>query len=177
MKIRRRDFFPLAGAGLLAGYAGWEGVRSRRNAPAGPSPVVVVKASSYSEDLAQRILQGVRECGLDVRGRKSCSSRIWSSSIRQYLHQYRRFRGRRRLRSLPVAGRLRGHHWRRPRSSPRYLFARRDGALPGNLEIRRSVRRSEPRRCEPRPRSSPTATRSIFPIPRCGPIWWFRWPR
>jgi len=70
VKIRRRDFFPLAGAGLLAGYAGWEGVRSRRNAIAGPSPVVVLKASSYSDDLAQRMLQGVRECGLDVRDQK-----------------------------------------------------------------------------------------------------------
>ena len=70
MKIRRRDFIPLAGAGLLAGYAGWEGVRSRRNSPAGPSPVVVLKASSYSDDLAQRILQGARECGVDVRGQK-----------------------------------------------------------------------------------------------------------
>jgi uncharacterized protein (DUF362 family) len=70
MKIKRRDFFPLAGAGLLAGYAGYEGMRSRRNSPAGPSPVVVLKASSYSDDLAQRILRGVRECGLDVRGQK-----------------------------------------------------------------------------------------------------------
>ncbi len=70
MKINRRDFFPLAGAGLLAGYAGWEGVRSRRPSFANTSPVVVLKASSYSEDLAQRILQGVNECGLDVRGKK-----------------------------------------------------------------------------------------------------------
>jgi len=70
VKIRRRDFFPIAGAGLMAGYAGWEGFRSRRNAIAGPSPVVVVKASSYSDDLAQRMLQGVRECGLDVRDQK-----------------------------------------------------------------------------------------------------------
>jgi len=70
VKIRRRDFFPLAGAGLLAGYAGWEGVRSRRNSPAGPSPVAIVKASSYTDDLAERILQGVRECGLDVRDQK-----------------------------------------------------------------------------------------------------------
>ena len=54
----------------MAGYAGWEGFRSRRNAIAGPSPVVVVKASSYSDDLAQRMLQGVRECGLDVRDQK-----------------------------------------------------------------------------------------------------------
>jgi len=70
MKIRRRDFFPLAGAGLLAGYAGWEGARSRRNLPAGSSPVAIIKASSYSDDLAERILKGVRECGLDVRGQK-----------------------------------------------------------------------------------------------------------
>jgi len=54
----------------MAGYAGWEGFRSRRNSLAGPSPVVVLKASSYSDDLAQRILQGVRECGLDVRDQK-----------------------------------------------------------------------------------------------------------
>jgi uncharacterized protein (DUF362 family) len=54
----------------LAGYAGWEGARSRRNAPKGPSPVAVIKASSYSDDLAQRILRGVRECGLDVRDQK-----------------------------------------------------------------------------------------------------------
>ena len=70
MKFKRRDFFPLAGAGLLAGYAGWQGARSRRNLPPGPSPVVVLKATSYSDDLAQRMLQGVRECGLDVRGQQ-----------------------------------------------------------------------------------------------------------
>ena len=70
MKIKRRDFFPLAGAGIIAGYAGWEGLRSRLEAPTGRSPVVVLKAPSYSVDLAQRILQGVRECGLDVRDRK-----------------------------------------------------------------------------------------------------------
>lgn len=70
MKIKRRDFFPLAGAGIIAGYAGWEGLRTRLDAPPGRSPVVVLKAPSYSADLAQRILQGVRECGLDVRDRR-----------------------------------------------------------------------------------------------------------
>ena len=70
MKMRRRDFIPLASAGLMAGYAGWEGLRSRHYALSGSSPVVVLKASSYSEDLAQRILQGVRACGLNVRGQK-----------------------------------------------------------------------------------------------------------
>jgi uncharacterized protein (DUF362 family) len=70
MKIKRRDFFPIAGAGLMAGYAGWEAIRSPRPSLANTSPVVVLKASSYSEDLAQRILQGVNQCGLDVRGKK-----------------------------------------------------------------------------------------------------------
>jgi uncharacterized protein (DUF362 family) len=70
MKLRRRDFFPLAGAGIMAGYAGWEGIRSRWPSIPGPSPVVVVKASSYSVELAQRILEGVRECGLDVRDQR-----------------------------------------------------------------------------------------------------------
>ena len=70
MKIKRRDFFPLAGAGIIAGYAGWEGLRSRLQPAAAPSPVVVLKASSYSDDLAQRILQGVRECGLNVRDKR-----------------------------------------------------------------------------------------------------------
>lgn len=70
MKIKRRDFFPLAGAGIIAGYAGWEGLRSRLQPAGAPSPVVVLKASSYSDDLAQRILQGVRECGLNVRDKR-----------------------------------------------------------------------------------------------------------
>jgi uncharacterized protein (DUF362 family) len=32
--------------------------------------VAVVKASSYSDDLAQRMIAGIRECGLEVRGLK-----------------------------------------------------------------------------------------------------------
>jgi uncharacterized protein (DUF362 family) len=70
MKISRRNFFPVAAVGAMAGYAGWEGLRSRRQQSSGPSPVVVLKASSYSADLAQSILRGVRECGLDVRDKK-----------------------------------------------------------------------------------------------------------
>jgi len=30
--------------------------------------VAIVKASSYSEDLVKRMLEGIRACGLDVRG-------------------------------------------------------------------------------------------------------------
>lgn len=70
MKLRRRDFIPLVSTGIVAGYAGLEGLRQRRFAPPGPSPVMVLKASSYSGDLAELILRGVRECGLDVRDQK-----------------------------------------------------------------------------------------------------------
>ncbi len=71
MSLRRRDLFPLTGAGVMAGYAGWKGLTAPRPRLAGSSSsVVVVKAPSYSGDLAARILAGVRECGLDVRGKR-----------------------------------------------------------------------------------------------------------
>lgn len=70
MKIDRRSFLPLAGAGLLAGYADWRYEKSRPRPPAGKSPVVIIRARSYSTELAQRMLDGVKQCGLDVRGRK-----------------------------------------------------------------------------------------------------------
>ena len=70
MKMKRRDFFPLAGAGLLAGYASWEAKKTPQRKLPGRSPIAVVKASSYSDDLAGRILEGIRQCGLDVTGRK-----------------------------------------------------------------------------------------------------------
>jgi uncharacterized protein (DUF362 family) len=69
-RFTRRDFIPLAGAGLIAGYAGWQAKKSRPQRLPGPSPVAVVKASSYSDDLVSRMVEGIRECGLDVRGRK-----------------------------------------------------------------------------------------------------------
>lgn len=70
MKITRRDFIPLAGVGLLAGYAGIQGARAKPRRIAGKSPVAVVKAASYADDLETRMLQGIRECGLDVRGKR-----------------------------------------------------------------------------------------------------------
>ena len=36
----------------------------------GRPSVAVVKAASYSADLVSRMLEGIRECGLDVRGKK-----------------------------------------------------------------------------------------------------------
>jgi uncharacterized protein (DUF362 family) len=67
--ISRREFLPLAGAGLLSGYAGFKGGRQGQKRT-GSSAVAIVKAPSYSGDLVSRILEGVRECGLDVRGMK-----------------------------------------------------------------------------------------------------------
>jgi uncharacterized protein (DUF362 family) len=70
MKFKRRDFIPLAGAGLLAGYAGLESRKKAQSRLTGTSPVAVVKAASYSDDLVSRMLQGIRACGLDVRGQR-----------------------------------------------------------------------------------------------------------
>lgn len=70
MNISRRDFLPVAAASLLSGYAGFKGgtpkISRKRESPA----VAIVKAATYSEDLASRILEGVRACALDVTGQK-----------------------------------------------------------------------------------------------------------
>ncbi len=71
--MNRREFLPLAGAGVLSGYAGWRGGRKEKKEQLAPPPetaaVAVVKAASYRDDLAGRILEGVRACKLDVRGK------------------------------------------------------------------------------------------------------------
>jgi uncharacterized protein (DUF362 family) len=69
MNPNRRELLAVAGASVLAGYAGFRGAdppRLRKKS----SAVAVVKAASYSDDLVKRMLEGVRECGLDVRGLK-----------------------------------------------------------------------------------------------------------
>ncbi len=70
MSVTRRDFLPIAGASLLSGYAGLEGGKPKPRGNRPSSAVAIVKASSYSDELAQRILEGVRACGLDVTGQK-----------------------------------------------------------------------------------------------------------
>ena len=71
MNASRREFLTIAGAAALAGYAGYKGAKPQPVLPALPSQAVaVVKASSYSDDLASRMLAGIRECGLEVRGKK-----------------------------------------------------------------------------------------------------------
>ncbi len=72
MKISRRDLLAGSGVAALGGYAAWDGSRRRAAAlPPAPSTaaVAVVKASSYSAALTQRILEGIRACGLNVRGK------------------------------------------------------------------------------------------------------------
>jgi uncharacterized protein (DUF362 family) len=70
LKTTRRDFLPVAGASLLAGVAGFEGAKPPEISRPESSAVTIVKARSYSDDLVKRMLEGIRECELDVRGLK-----------------------------------------------------------------------------------------------------------
>ena len=80
MNSGRREFLAVAGAAAVAGYAGFRGGRS-----AGPpevkapvqkplagamSQVAVVKAASYSHEIADAMMRGILECGLDVTGKR-----------------------------------------------------------------------------------------------------------
>lgn len=87
MNSNRREFLAIAGAATLAGVAGFRGgkgdlraeMRGASTTPSAavstkPNPgrranVTIVKADSYSHDLAGRMLQGIMECGLDVTGK------------------------------------------------------------------------------------------------------------
>jgi uncharacterized protein (DUF362 family) len=70
MSPNRREFLAVAGASLLAGYAGFTGSTPKRNGKGTSSSVSVIKAKSYSDDLVSRMLEGVKQCGLDVRGKR-----------------------------------------------------------------------------------------------------------
>jgi uncharacterized protein (DUF362 family) len=62
-----------AGAVLLGGYAAWDGRRQRSvntGKPLARSAVAIVKAASYEKDLVSRIREGIRLCGLDVKGKR-----------------------------------------------------------------------------------------------------------
>lgn len=65
-KISRRALFPVAAGAAVGGYAN----RKLGDKPAaGKSAVAILRAESYSSDLAGQIRRGVKECGLDVRGK------------------------------------------------------------------------------------------------------------
>jgi uncharacterized protein (DUF362 family) len=61
--VNRRHF--LSGAAALAAGCGRGG-----NAPRARSAVAIVKAQSYSQDLADCMGRGIAQCGLDVRGKR-----------------------------------------------------------------------------------------------------------
>ena len=71
--MNRRSFVSLAGIGATAGYAS---IRLTHKEPAlssgppGNSPVTVLRATSYSVDLVGPMLEGIRACGLVVKGKR-----------------------------------------------------------------------------------------------------------
>ena len=76
MNSNRRELLAVAGASLVAGYAGFHGGRQPEQRPAAALPlarakahVAVLTAPSYTYDLVDRMLEGIRACGLDVRGK------------------------------------------------------------------------------------------------------------
>jgi uncharacterized protein (DUF362 family) len=70
--MTRRKFAMLSGAAVVGTYGGLKLQKPPKvpDGPAGKSAVAIVKARSYSDDLAGRMLEGVRQCGLDVRGKR-----------------------------------------------------------------------------------------------------------
>lgn len=71
MKINRRNFLPLAGAGALGGAASLM-LNSSNEArePAQASAVSILRASSYTEDLVGLIGRGLDAHGVTVKGKK-----------------------------------------------------------------------------------------------------------
>jgi len=70
--VTRREVIPLVGAAVTVSLASYKFQKPEKLAdgPAGNSAVAVIRAKSYNEDLVSRMLQGVRECGLDARGKR-----------------------------------------------------------------------------------------------------------
>ncbi len=70
--MTRRKFAGLTVAAVAGTYAGMKLRRPEKlpDGPAGKSAVAIMRARSYSDDLVSRMLAGIRECGLDVRGKR-----------------------------------------------------------------------------------------------------------
>src|SRR6266481_7896576 len=70
--MTRRQVIPLIGIAATASYASMKLQKPPKlsGGPAGNSAVAIVRARSYSEDLVSRMLEGVRQVGLDVRGKR-----------------------------------------------------------------------------------------------------------
>jgi uncharacterized protein (DUF362 family) len=70
MMLKRRDLVPIMGLSAVGACAVAYRSEKPRVISLAPSPVAVVKASSYEMDLAARISRGIAECGLAVRGKR-----------------------------------------------------------------------------------------------------------
>jgi uncharacterized protein (DUF362 family) len=70
LSLKRRDFLALGAVGAAGAYTMLGPRQAVGRRPTGNSPVAVLKAVSYDGDLADIIFRGVKECGLDVRGKK-----------------------------------------------------------------------------------------------------------
>lgn len=70
--MNRRKFMMLSGAAVVGTYAGMKLQKPPKLAdgPPGNSAVAIIKAASYSDDLVSRMLEGIHQCGLDVRGKR-----------------------------------------------------------------------------------------------------------
>ncbi|HEX5228677.1 MAG TPA: DUF362 domain-containing protein [Bryobacteraceae bacterium] len=73
--MTRRKFALLSGAAIVGGYTGIELQKLKKPAklsdgPPGKSVVAIVRARSYSDDLVNRMLEGIAQVGLDVRGKR-----------------------------------------------------------------------------------------------------------
>jgi len=68
--MNRREFIPLAAAGLLTGYAGFRGGRQTAPQRDMRSLVTLRRVSSYGDDLAASLLEGLRGSDVDVVGKK-----------------------------------------------------------------------------------------------------------
>jgi uncharacterized protein (DUF362 family) len=70
--MTRRKFLPLAGAAVAGTYIGMKLQKPPKvpDGPPGKSPVAIMRARSYSDDLVSRMLEGIRMCGLDARDKR-----------------------------------------------------------------------------------------------------------
>jgi uncharacterized protein (DUF362 family) len=70
--VTRRQFIPLVGIAATASYASIKFQKPPKlpDGPVGNSAVAIIRARAYSEDLVSRMLEGVRQTGLDVRGKR-----------------------------------------------------------------------------------------------------------
>jgi uncharacterized protein (DUF362 family) len=70
--MNRRKFVILSGAAVAGTYGAMKLQKPPKlpDGPAGNSAVAIIRARSYSDDLVSRMLEGIRECGLDVRGKR-----------------------------------------------------------------------------------------------------------